>query len=248
MPGRFKTAFSFLTVIPLFKPEMVKSEELGRSISAFPLVGAALGLLMAVLHLFITSRLPSMLEGALLTAFLFWVTGGLHMDGVADTADGLMSGKNPERALEIMKDSRTGAHGAAAVTLVILAKAAAIGYLPAEMKLSALLAVPAIARGTMAYMAYQATYARPGGGLGTPFTEFVDDATLYKALGLAALISLAAGLSGLVAFVVTWGWVALLKNRFHSKLGGITGDLLGFTVETGEIAALVALHIISYGG
>lgn len=243
MFSRFVNAFNFLTVLPLFRPREVPAQEMGRSMVAFPLVGLVLGIIAVVLHLFITSRFPPMVEGCLIVAFFFWATGGLHMDGVADTADGMMSGKNRERALEIMKDSRTGAHGAAAASLVIILKISAFGFLPDEAKPAALLIVPALARGLMPYMAYGATYARAQGGLGSLFTEHVKETTLYLAMLITILISLLAGVSGLFAFFVTWSWVAFLKNRFHSKLGGITGDTLGFTEETSEIVALLALHL-----
>ncbi|TLN24071.1 adenosylcobinamide-GDP ribazoletransferase [bacterium] len=246
MGSRFVNAFNFLTVLPLFRAREVGPEEMGRSMAAFPLVGLVLGVIAALLHLFVTSLFSPLVEGGLLVVFFFWATGGLHMDGVADTVDGMMSGKGRERALEIMKDSRTGAHGAAAVALAALLKVAAFSELPYEAKLPSLVVFPVIARGLMPFMAYGAKYARPSGGLGALFTEHVKAPTLYISMVLTLLISLAAGYSGVFAFFVAWAWVAFLKNRFHSKLGGITGDTLGFTEETGEIAALLAMQVFYF--
>ncbi len=212
--------------------------------AAFPLVGLTLGALLFSAHFILTRHLPDMLEGVLLTALMLRLTGGLHMDGVADTIDGLSGGYTRERTLEIMKDSAVGAHGAAGLVMVLLAKAAAIGSIPDAHMFGALIAAPTVARGAMTLLAFGSTYARETPGLGSPYTEHLDHSTVATALGISLLASLAAGVAGLVAFGVALLWALFLKNRFHARLGGITGDILGFTEETGEVLAFVVILLL----
>ena len=244
MTSRFGVAFQFLTILPLFEAREFSSRDLARSMAAFPLVGLALGGGLLVFHLLLGRHMPGALEGAVLVALLAWATGAFHLDGVADTVDGLAGGWTRERALEIMKDSRTGAVGAAALVLVILVKSLGLGLLPASVLPLAILVTPAVARGSVVWMAHGSTYARPAGGLGTPYTEHLDAATVQWALLGSGLPCLLLGWRGLVAFAATLAYTAWLKRRFHARLGGITGDVLGFAEETGEILFLLALHIM----
>jgi len=213
--------------------------------AAFPLVGLTLGMLLGVVHAVVGFVFPPMVEGALLVAILAYVTGGFHLDGLSDTFDGVGGGWTRERSLEIMKDSRIGAFGAIALSVTILLKASAIGYLPDEFKFFALLAMPAAARGGVVFLAYKSIYARDVAGLGTPYTEHLDNHTVATTLGLSALISLLVGFKGLLAFAVVWAWAAFLKGYFHRKLGGITGDILGFAEETGEVLFLLTLYLLA---
>jgi len=240
---RYSDAFGFLTVIPLFKSRAMEDAELARSMAAFPLVGATLGLALALLHHWLFHRLPPPLEGALIVCLLAWATGGFHLDGVADTADGLGGSLNRVRSLEIMKDSRIGALGAIALIAVMLLKAAGYGYLPAQLAVPALICTPAIGRGLAVYMAFGVPYARASGGLGKPYAEQLSWPTMTAALLFAALLSLLAGWRGAAAFGATLLWVIILKYYFNRRLGGITGDILGFAEETGEAIFLVSLQL-----
>ncbi|MBI5016686.1 MAG: adenosylcobinamide-GDP ribazoletransferase [Deltaproteobacteria bacterium] len=245
MFARFEVAFQFLTRLPLFPARRFSSEELARSMGAFPLVGLALGAGLWVAHLLLGGRLPGLLEGIVLVALLAWATGAFHLDGVADTLDGLAGGWTPERALEIMKDSRIGAVGAVGLVLVLLAKVAAVGLLPGEVAGRALLLTPAVARGSVVWLAYGSTYARPTGGLGTPYTEHLDAETVRLALVGSGLPCLLLGWKGLIAFALTLAYGRVLKGWFHRRLGGITGDVLGFAEETGEVVFLLTVHLLA---
>lgn len=241
--GRFVTAFQFLTVLPLFKARRFDDAELARSMAAFPLVGAVLGLILAGVHTLFMGKLPPMLEGALLVALLALLTGGFHLDGVADTADGLGGGYTPERSLEIMKDSRIGALGAVALIMVLILKSAAFGYLEDELMWLALVATPAAARGSVVFMAFRVPYARPQGGLGSPYTSHLDLSTVVLALAFSIGFASLLGYRGIISFGAAFLWCLLLKAYFKKRLGGVTGDLLGFAEETGELAFLLAFYL-----
>jgi len=244
MPSRFAVAFQFLTILPLFEARQVDDRELARSMAAFPLVGLALGAGLLVCHALFGRYLPGVLEGAVLVALLAWATGAFHLDGVADTVDGLAGGWTRERALEIMKDSRTGAVGAAALVLVLLLKCLGLGLMPPAVLPMALLVTPAVGRGSAVWLARGSRYARPRGGLGTPYTDHLDAGTVQWALLGAGLPCVLLGWRGLVAFAATIAYATWLKQRFHKRLGGITGDVLGFAEETGEVLFLLCLHVL----
>ncbi|MBI5443918.1 MAG: adenosylcobinamide-GDP ribazoletransferase [Deltaproteobacteria bacterium] len=189
-------------------------------------------------------RLPGLLEGAALVVLLAWATGAFHLDGLADTLDGLAGGWTRERALEIMKDSRTGAVGAAGLCLALVTKVAALGLLPRELAWNAILVTPAVARGGVVWLARGSVYARATGGLGSPYAEHLDGETVALALLGSAVPCLLLSWRGAVGFVAMLLYASALKAFFHRRLGGITGDTLGFAVETGEILFLLWLHVL----
>ncbi|MHB8766170.1 MAG: adenosylcobinamide-GDP ribazoletransferase [Deferrisomatales bacterium] len=243
MVARFTAAFQFLTVLPLFPARELTPRELARSMGAFPLVGLSLGAGLVVFHWVAGQRLPGALEGAVLVALLAWATGAFHLDGLADTADGLAGGWTRERALEIMKDSRTGAVGAAALAVAVVTKALALGLLPEGAKVLGLLTAPAVGRGAVVWLARGSTYARPGGGLAA-YAQHLDGATVRLALLSSGVPCLLRGWRGVAAWGLTVLYAGWLRGVFHRRLGGITGDVLGLAAETGEIAFLLALHLL----
>ena len=243
MFSRFSAAFQFLTILPLFKARRLEDAELARSMAAFPLVGAVLGLFLAAAYVAVGTRLPPLVWATLLIALLAYLTGGFHLDGVADTADGMGSARGPERALEIMKDSRIGSMGAIALILVLVLKISTLATLPPAVALPALMAFPAAGRGAVVHLAYRIPYARPQAGLGTPYTTHLDFPTVAAALVFGAALSFLCGPAGFASFLTVWAWVAFLRVYFRRKLGGITGDVLGFAEETGEAIFLTSLHL-----
>ncbi len=245
MASRFEVAFQFLTAVPLFPARRFSQEELARSMGAFPLVGAVLGGGLLLLHGTVGRLLPPVLEGAVLSAALAWTTGAFHLDGLADTVDGLAGGWTREQALEIMKDSRTGAVGAAALCLVVVAKAAALGGLPALVGVWGLVAAPAVGRGALVLVAYQSRYARARPGLGTPYTDHLDGGTVAQAVAWTLLACLPLGWKGFAAFAAVAVYARLIRRGFHRRWGGITGDVLGFAEETSEVLFLIVLYAVA---
>lgn len=244
MVARFAAAFQFLTVLPLFRARVLTPQELARSMGAFPLVGLALGGGLLLVHGLVGGRLPPAVEGAVLVGLLAAATGGFHLDGFADTVDGLAGGWTRERALEIMKDSRTGALGAAALSLLLLIKASALGLLPGAAKTGGILLTPAVARGAVVLLAYRSTYARAVPGLGTAYTDHLDGTTVALALCGSGLPCLFLGWRGVAAWAAVLLAVLGLRGYFHRRLGGVTGDVLGFAEEVGEVLFLLLLHLL----
>lgn len=238
-------AARYLTIIPLPGPAHAPLEALGRSAAWFPAVGMGLGLLLVVVDR-LTSWLFSPLLAALLTVTAWkLLTGGVHLDGLADSLDGLV-GRDPEHRLAIMRDSRIGAFGAVGLILFLMLEIVALAELVPPARGSALFAGPVIARATPAVLAALFRPARSDGH-GAAFHAGVRPAAI--AIGLATAVAasiwalgglgVAAGALGLVAALAVAAFAAL-------RLGGVTGDVLGAAVEISELAVLLTVSAWTY--
>jgi adenosylcobinamide-GDP ribazoletransferase len=234
-------ALQFLTIIPL--PFSVRCEEkdLGRAMSFFPLVGLTLGALLVGVNFILSLYLPREVVDLLLIAVLAVVTGVFHLDGLADVCDGLAARGGKERFLAVMKDSRTGAAGAIGLVLALLLKYQALLHVPFEYKPEALFCFPMLARFAQVQMAVGAKKAKTD-GLGTIFIEGAG----WQQLLIAMLTTFAGaflllGIRGfwlfIVTYLLTWG----LQAWFNRRLGGVTGDIIGFTSELNEILCLLVI-------
>jgi adenosylcobinamide-GDP ribazoletransferase len=226
-----RDAVAFLTRVPvgggLLSP---------RAALWFPLVGAALGALVGGAAVGLGELVPPLLAGALAVALELAITGALHIDGLADSADGL-GGHDREHALAIMRDHSLGAYGASALVLDLLAKAVAIGALAERGDVLPVVAAFAVARAAPLPLAAALPYARAEGGAGEALAGLRASGAV-AGTALAALIAVAAGapevLAAGVAVAAVW-WIA------RRRLGGVTGDVMGAAVELTATAALVVV-------
>lgn len=230
------SAFALLTRLPLPQPATFRG---GASAWAWPLVGSVLGAIMAgaawgALWL----GLPAGVAAALALGTGAVVTGALHEDGLADTADGLFGGWTKERRLEIMKDSRIGSYGVLALLVVTLARWSALTALVTAGEWAALVAAAAIGRAPMPILMALLPNARGTAGLSASTgAPPITVATLAGGIALVLALVLAGGAAvGMaVAAAVTSIALALLAKR---KIGGQTGDILGAAQQLAETAAL----------
>lgn len=233
-------AAAFLTRLPLPDCGVVAVGGLARAMRLFPLVGAGIGALAGLVFVAAHALLP--LGPAALLAVLAGVmlTGALHEDGLADTADGLGARGGRERRLEVMRDSRTGAYGVLALIFTIGLRATALGAAPSALAgLGALVAAAAWSRALIP-AAMQVMAPARSDGLGSH--AGVPDATVaataavlglvltVAGLGVAAPVAVLAGLAGALA-------VVMVARR---TLGGFTGDVLGAVQQVAEAAVLLA--------
>lgn len=229
-------AFSFLTIIPMptvaYQPGL-----LGRAGRWFPWVGLSIGGCLTLFYWGLSAIFPPLLTATLVTTLWAALTGGLHLDGLADCCDGLLATTSRERRLEIMRDPRTGAFAVVGLVLFLLLKVTTLATLPAVTP--ALLCGPIWARGLLLWVARQ-PLARSS-GLGADFAAGLTSRIVLWALILPLLCllvwptastALAAGL----AIVVTW----LLIHAAQTRLGGVTGDVYGLVVEMAELMTLLA--------
>ena len=230
-------AFAFLTRLPVWSGPL-RDEDLGRSVTFFPLVGLVLGLVLTGLASLLVGALPPMLTAVVLVALLAALTGGLHLDGVADVFDALGGGRgDKQRMLDIMRDSRIGAHGAAALVLLLLAKVAAVAELVGRRDLGGLLAFPAVARWAVTPAIVFHPYARAE-GTGRAFN---GEARPWQVAGATAILALALVAVGARLLVPAAGALAaatLFALWLRRRLGGLTGDVYGASIELAEVVTL----------
>lgn len=250
MGRRFAAAWRFLTVFPAWPgPDGNEGEHLRRSAPLFPVVGLILGLFGGGLTILLGRILPGPVTAALAVAYLALVSGGLHLDGLADSADGLLSpGRDRDKALAVMRDSRIGSHGAFALVMILLVKYAALSTLPPYAMAFAIAVAPIAGRAAMLFPMTLLPYARES-GLGGLFklerSRFIlAGACVWVAGVMAVFWGVVAALPGIAVWLgVVVGWVLFLRKR----LGGGTGDTYGAVCELAEatvcVMATAAIHL-----
>ena len=239
-------ALTCLTKLPWPWRGPADEAALARSMFWFPWVGALLGLGFWGAWVGLDKILPAPAAAAVLLALTVGVTGGLHLDGLADTADGLGGGHTPADALRIMKDSRVGAFGVISLILALVLKFSLFLSLATQAgNMHALLLYPVVSRWSMVLLAYLSPYARLEGGLGQAMTLGVSPEVLVGASFGAGLLSfLILGVPGLSLLGAAAALVWLGSLYFRRRLGGITGDVLGATNEVVEIAVLAGALLL----
>jgi adenosylcobinamide-GDP ribazoletransferase len=246
MIRQLAAAIAFLTRVPVPSSMIFGAKDVGRSSRWFPLIGLMIGgLLVAVLQV-LAPIFPALLTALLIAVLDAVLTGALHLDGLADTVDGFGGGVKREDVLRIMRDHAIGTYGAVALVLVIAVKAATLAALiDCHRAVSWLALMPMLGRWSVVLLSATEPYARrsdqegaPAGGAVSDFVGRVEvvvaSATaLFIAFILASWRGLAAALLMLVASGL-WGWYCRLR------IGGITGDTLGASVEISEVLVLLA--------
>lgn len=237
--GSLILAVRFLTVVPVPGREAQGASVLGRAAWWFPVVGLLLGVGLAGVLLALHTLFPPLVAAVLLVAVWKVVTGGIHLDGLADSLDGL-AGRDPAGRLAIMRDSRIGVFGAIGLILCLLLAVAALADLSGSVRVRLLVLAPVVGRVAPLLVGGWLRPATPG-GLGAAFTA-----------GLSRWAGPLSGLAGLAlggALLGPWGavivgvaWIlAILWAVFAARrLGGLTGDVLGAVVELAELGVLLA--------
>lgn len=241
----FFIALNFLTRIPSPVKGDVSQQDIGQSIVYYPVVGLLLGLLLFVLvqsSLFLITDFPSELLAAIILTVWVLITGALHLDGLADSADAWIGGmNNRDRTLEIMKDPNCGPSAVVAIVLTLLLKWTALTYLLKTGNSAFLIVVPMLSRSVIISLFMTTLYVRDS-GLGSAFLEFMpEEARLWGVLLVSAIVYwLLASLVSLILVIIV---VMALRSLMLRRIGGMTGDTVGATVEITEAVALVALVI-----
>jgi adenosylcobinamide-GDP ribazoletransferase len=232
-------AITFLTRAPLGRFVRVDAGDVARGAWLFPAVGGAVGGACGLLADVVAAWLPSLAAGGLAVGAAALLTGALHLDALADTADAL-GVRTREHALEIMRDHAIGAFGATALIVVCVLDAAVLGTL-AQTDDAALvgLAAGAAGRAAMLPSAFVLPYARTGEGQGRLLAG-IGPATAALGVALAVLLALPAGAAGLWAVAAAALTAVVLGLFARRRFGGFTGDVLGATAKLAETAALVA--------
>lgn len=235
-------ALQFLTRLPVSLPGMPTPEQIGRSLLWYPFVGLLLGLLLWGAHLLLGQVAPP-LQAAILLALWVGLSGGLHLDGLADTADAWVGGfGDRERTLTIMKDPRSGPIAVVVLVVLLLLKFAALLTLLQAGQGGYLLLLPWLGRSLLPLLLATTPYVRAG-GLGQALVDHLPRQQLPWVLGTHLLGMLLFGWQGLLALAVALLLFVWLRHALLQRLGGTTGDTAGALVELAECIALLALAL-----
>lgn len=240
----FWIALQFLSSLPIRLPGMPAPQELGRSLLFYPLVGLLFGVILWAMNGLLLGT-PLLLHAALLLTIWVSLSGALHLDGLADSADAWLGGfGDRERTLTIMKDPRSGPIAVVTLVLVLLLKFAALLALIEQHQGIVLTIVPLIGRAALLGLFLTTPYVRAG-GLGQALADHLPRLAGKRVLALSALACvLIAGLSGVVAVVLAALVFVWLRQVMLRRLGGATGDTAGAMLELLEVAVLVGMVLI----
>jgi adenosylcobinamide-GDP ribazoletransferase len=229
-------AFQFLTRIPMPSTSF-EENALSRSVKFFPLVGLAVGSGAALLQRILMVHLSRPLTTLVVLTYLVLITGCLHEDGLADTADGFGGGWTKDRILAILRDSRIGSYGAIAVVLSLLARYLLLASLPVERFAAYVISAHVLCRWSSLPLSYFLSPAREQEGQGARIAKLTSfSSLLFGSLFSVAIVTFALRKSA-VAPLIAAPLIALTSGWFYyKKIGGMTGDCFGATNQLTEIA------------
>ena len=240
----FLAALQFLTILPIRRG--FSAEQIGRSTAFFPVVGLIIGLVLAGINYVLSLILPSIAVNILLIAALAAFSGALHLDGLADTFDGIAGHRSAEERLKIMRDSRIGGFGAIGIALFLLIEFALLNSIPANLRLYTLILAPTLSRWGMVTAIFIYPYARPS-GLGSTFKEAVN--WLQFIIATLVTLAVAVGLfrvAGLAVIAFAWVIIILVALYLKRQLGGLTGDTYGAINEIATAAVFLMITLLSF--
>ncbi|PAW50173.1 MULTISPECIES: adenosylcobinamide-GDP ribazoletransferase [Pseudomonas] len=237
-------ALQFLSSLPIRLPGMPEPQQLGRSLLFYPLVGLLFGVILWVFNLVLAGA-PLLLHAALLLTVWVLLSGALHLDGLADSADAWLGGfGDRERTLTIMKDPRSGPIAVVTLVLVLLLKFCALLALVEQGHAVMLIIVPLLGRAALLGLFLTTPYVRAG-GLGQALADHLPRRAGWWVLGASALACLLiAGVKAIVALVVAFVGFVWLRQVMMRRLGGTTGDTAGALLELLEVAVLVGVVLV----
>jgi adenosylcobinamide-GDP ribazoletransferase len=223
--------------------------DVGYAARWFPLVGAGLGAAGALIArgLDHVTALPPMLGALLIVGLGAWVTGAIHLDGLADMADGFGGGRSRDEMLRIMRDPQIGSFGGIALVLVMSLKVVALATLLERHTAGAfLVAAPALSRWTIVALSAWLPYARAEAGLGQAVAGGCDTKGIMFATAATAVVVIALlRTHGLILWTLATLVMVTVGRTARRRIGGVTGDVFGASVELTETAVLVGAVLLT---
>lgn len=242
---RFILMLQFFTTIPVRADVKAEPQDFGRGLAMAPAAGLVIGLLLAGFHYLAGQVFPLSVVAVLTIAVYVFLTGGLHLDGLGDSADGLFSNRPKERILEIMKDSRVGTNAVLAVVLVLFLDITMIAALESQ-RMVVLLLMPIAGRIGSLIGAGTSGYAGLSEGPGKWCVQYCRKKDII--IGLILYFALCFAIArefGLVLSILPPISAFILAKILGKKIGGVTGDILGAICELNQVIFLMAALLFS---
>ncbi|GAA5559782.1 adenosylcobinamide-GDP ribazoletransferase [Acinetobacter seifertii] len=240
----FWIALQFLTVLPIELKTIPTAQQNGQAILFYPLVGLIIG---GILFIFtcLLAKLPIVLLASIIFTLWIWLTGGLHLDGLADTADAWVGGfGDKQRTLQIMKDPSCGPIGVLSLVIICLLKFVLIYVLIEQHQTLFLILVPMVGRVVPSILFLTTSYVREK-GLGRSLTDHLPKIASWIITGFVLLLPLHWELQGLITIIGFLSSLVYLRHLFIKRIGGITGDTVGAAIEISE-TVLLFTFVVSY--
>lgn len=238
----FKLLLTFFTRIPVKNIDF-SEEEFIKGIKFTPFVGGVIGLILFLVALLLGNKVEGEIRAFVLIMVYIFITGGLHLDGLSDTCDGIFSNRPTERILEIMKDSRVGSFGVISLILLILGDFIFLS----KSSLLTILVFPIVGRCAIILACKISNYSRSE-GMGK---AFIENGGNKVALITVAIVNILLMIFSVVleqwiiaiGLIVTYVFCYFIIKNISKKLNGITGDVLGFIVEVSQLIFLISVYL-----
>jgi len=239
----FLIALQFLTQLPVRFSNYPEPEEIGRSLDYYPVVGLLIGVLLVVFA-WMLGETDSLLKAALLLSAWVWLTGGLHLDGLADCTDAWVGGLGDrDKTLAIMKDPSSGPAAVVLLVLLLLIKFTALHAILSTQQWQALLMAPILGRTVLPLLFLSTPYMRSQ-GLGAALARHKSRRLGFIVAGTVLVLVMTFGFATLWLMLVTTVVLLAMRRLMLKRIGGCTGDTAGALVEVTEIAILLAMAIL----
>lgn len=236
----------FFTRIPVNTHMEVHEEDFAKAVIYLPVVGLLIGIINALCYIVLSMILPASIVMVIVTMINVYITGALHVDGLADTCDGIFSGRSKEAILEIMKDSRIGTHGTGAIFFDFILRIVCLEAISEAHIVQAMIITPVISRTMLTALMSFSTYARADKGLGSLFIGNITfrQVLLTFMVGGAMTILLMGYLPGILLILFNLVFIFVYKHKIVAEIGGMTGDTLGASNEISEVVTLLMIVIM----
>lgn len=235
----------FLTRIPIrFNIELEK-EEFGKALALAPLIGGIIGVILFAVNIVLGQVFSLNMSAIFVIIIYILITGGLHLDGLGDTFDGLFSNRPKEQMLEIMRDSRVGTNATLVLISIILINYATISSIMPASLASMLILMPVAGRLGSLVGAGMNSYARKGEGLGKSFVDYCGIKQVIIGFFISLIIFyVVLGIKGLYIAFIPLISACFISKIFAIKIGGVTGDILGAICEINQTIFMIFFYVL----
>ena len=235
----FLIALQFITTLPIKANLNYSEKNIASSMVYYPLVGTIIGFILVVFNLLLSKIIPDLLINIILLIIWISLSGGIHLDGLADSFDGLFGGKDKKKILEIMRDSSIGVYGVLALFLILLLKYVLLIELPIQDKNMILMIAPTLSRLSMVLAVYYFPYARKE-GFGKTYKLYLKRNHVILAFVWTVIISITLLFWQGIVLIITGLLFSFVISKFiTNKIDGLTGDNYGAINEIVEVLTLL---------